>query len=93
MPSAARTEMRGVYGDRLKVAVSAAPEGGKANARLVQALAGWLDIPVDDIRIQSGHSSRDKVVAFSRTDEVELRKKLNQALHEAEQAKRAVHGC
>ncbi len=30
IPSAARTEVRGVYGDRLKVAVNAPPEGGKS---------------------------------------------------------------
>ena len=83
IPSAARTEMRGVYGDRLKVAVSAPPEGGKANARLVEALAGWLDMPVDDIRVESGHGGRDKVVAFSGIEEDELRDKLNRLLRGA----------
>lgn len=83
IPSAARTEMRGVYGDRLKVAVSAPPEGGKANARLIQALAGWLEIRVDDVRVESGHAGRDKVVAFSSMMEDELRDKLNRLLRGA----------
>ena len=77
MPSASRTEMRGVYGDRLKVAVSAPPEAGKANTRLIQALAGWLEIRIDDVRVESGHAGRDKVVAFSGMKEDELRDKLN----------------
>ena len=84
MPSAARTEVRGVYGDRLKVAVNAAPEGGKANARLVQALAAWLDLRVDDVTVRSGHGGRDKVVAFSGTTENELRDKLSGLLHQTE---------
>lgn len=83
IPSAARTEMRGVYGDRLKVAVSAPPEGGKANARLIQALAGWLEMRVDDVRVESGHAGRDKVVAFSSIMEDELRDKLNRLLRGA----------
>jgi uncharacterized protein (TIGR00251 family) len=84
IPGAARTEMRGVYGDRLKVAVSAPPEGGKANARLVQALAAWLDLRVDEVTVQSGHGGRDKMVAFSGIAESELRDKLSGLLHEAE---------
>jgi uncharacterized protein len=76
MPSADHNEVRGVYGERLKVAVAAPPEGGKANARLVQALAGWLGLRTEDVRVQSGHGGRDKVVAFSGMREHELREKL-----------------
>ena len=89
IPSAARTEMRGVYGDRLKVAVSAPPEAGKANARLIQALAGWLELRVDDVRVESGHAGRDKVVAFSGMMEDELRDKLNRLLRGAGPMRRA----
>jgi uncharacterized protein len=83
--------MRGVYGDRLKVAVNAPPEGGKANARLLQALAGWLDMPVDDVRLESGYTGRDKVVAFSGIMEDELREKLNRSLRGAGRTRRT-HG-
>jgi uncharacterized protein (TIGR00251 family) len=83
IPSAPRTEVRGFYGDRLKVAVSAPPEGGKANARLVQALAGWLEMPADDVQVESGHGGRDKVVGFSGIKEEELRDKLNRLLRGA----------
>jgi uncharacterized protein len=73
--------VRGLYGDRLKVAVSAPPEAGKANARLVQALAGWLTVRSDQVTVQSGHGGRDKVVAFSGMKEQELRDKLYTLLH------------
>lgn len=80
IPSASRTEIRGIYGDRLKVAVSAPPEGGKANARLIQALATWVGLRIDDVRVESGHGGRDKMVAFSGVDEAELRERLDRVL-------------
>jgi uncharacterized protein len=75
-PSAPRTEFRGVYGERLKVAVSAPPEDNRANEELVAALAGWLGLRRDAVGIESGHASRDKVVSFAGIDETELRAKL-----------------
>jgi hypothetical protein len=81
VPSAARTQIRGLYGDRLKIAVNAPPEGGRANARLVQALATWLGTKSEDVRIESGHGSRDKMVAFFGIKESALRAKLSVALY------------
>ena len=75
-PSAPRTRVGGVYGDRLKVAVAAPPEDNRANGELIEALARWLDMRRDDVRIESGHTSRDKVVCFSGIDEAELRSRL-----------------
>lgn len=71
-PSAARTAVVGLYGDRVKVAISAPAEGGKANARLIDALAGWMGLMRDNIHIKSGHGSRDKVVAFEGIDKADL---------------------
>jgi uncharacterized protein len=75
-PSAPRTRMGGIYGDRLKVAVAAPPEDNRANTELVEALARWLDLKRDAVRIESGHTSRDKVVSFSGINEAELRRRL-----------------
>ncbi len=69
------------------MAVNAPPEAGKANARLVQALAGWLDLRVDQVTVHTGHGGRDKVVAFSGIMEDELRGKLKRLLQDAEQAR------
>ena len=75
-PSAPRTALRGVYGDRLKVVVSAPPEDNRANHELVEALAGWLGLRREQVRVEAGLSSRDKVILVSGLSEVELRSRL-----------------
>lgn len=75
-PSAPRTLVRGLYGDRLRVSVNAAPEDGKANQALVEALAGWLGLPRASVKVVSGRTGRDKVVAFAEIEEEELRRRL-----------------
>ncbi len=75
-PSAPRTTVQGIYGDRIKIAVNAPPEDNRANRQLVAALADWLDLRRDEVRVESGHGSRDKVVAFSGIEEAELRSRL-----------------
>jgi uncharacterized protein YggU (UPF0235/DUF167 family) len=71
-PSAPRIELRGVYGDRLKLAVSAPPEDNRANRQVEGALAGWLGLPANEVRVLSGHASRDKVIAFTGLGRAEL---------------------
>lgn len=75
-PAASRTAVKGLYGDRVKVAVRAPAESGRANAELVDALARWTGVMRDNVYIKSGLSSRDKVVAFEGVDELELRNRL-----------------
>ncbi len=76
-PSARRTVLRGVYGDRLKISVCAPPEDNRANQELTDALANWLEMPRNSVRLEAGHRSRDKTVVFTGLDERELRRKLN----------------
>lgn len=45
--------------------MSAAPEAGKANDAVVRLLAEALALPVREIEIVSGHSSRDKIVELA----------------------------
>lgn len=79
-PSARRTVLRGLYGDRLKVAVSAPPEDNRANQALTEVLAAWLGLRREDVRIEAGHASRDKMVAFAGISEAQLRSKLARLL-------------
>ncbi len=79
-PSAPRVELIGLYGDRLKVALSAPPEGNRANKQLEQALAGWLGLKRGSVEVRAGHASRDKVVAFTGTTGAELRSRLEDLL-------------
>lgn len=75
-PSSRRTALQGVYGDRIKVSISAPPEDNRANKELISALAVWLDVGKDRVWVASGHASRDKVVGVSGITEPELRKRL-----------------
>jgi uncharacterized protein len=75
-PASVRTAVRGMYGERLKVAVSAPPEDDRANRELVSTVADWLGLPRDNVTIASGHASRDKTLAFKGIEEAELRSRL-----------------
>ncbi len=75
-PSAARTAVKGLYGDRVKVAINAPAEDGRANAELVEALARWMGLMRDTIRVKNGQASRDKVLSFEGIEETELASKL-----------------
>ncbi|MFL5955149.1 MAG: DUF167 domain-containing protein [Gaiellaceae bacterium] len=74
-PGAKRSTIVGRHGAAWKVRVSAAPEGGRANAAVVKLLADTLSLRESDVRIVSGHASRDKTVALAgvRPDEIERR--------------------
>lgn len=78
-PGAKRTRIVGEYGDRLKIQVNAPPEGGRANARLIQALAQWLAVPEAKISIVAGANARDKVIAIEGLGPEEARGRLVRA--------------
>lgn len=62
VPGAKRDEVAGALGDRLKVRVSAPPEGGKANRAICALLAGALGVRERDVEIVAGASSAEKGV-------------------------------
>ena len=61
-PGASRSRVVGWHGARLKLAVSAPPEQGKANSEVLKLLAGALEIPLRRLQLQAGETSRSKVV-------------------------------
>jgi uncharacterized protein YggU (UPF0235/DUF167 family) len=65
----------GRHGEAWKIRVSAPPEGGRANAAVVQLLADTLDVPARTISVVSGHGARDKLVELAgiAPDEIERR--------------------
>lgn len=75
-PSARRTRIAGIYGDRVKVHVSAPPEDGRANAELTSSLASWLGLSPGCVTVHSGNKGRDKLLAFSGIAEPDLRLRL-----------------
>ena len=61
VPGASRDGIAGVLGDRLKVRVSAPPEGGKANKAIARVLAKALGVRAADVTLESGASNAMKV--------------------------------
>lgn len=61
-PRASRARIGPVHGDRLKVAVTAPPVEGAANAALVETLARKLSVPRSRVEVVSGHGSRRKTL-------------------------------
>ena len=61
-PGAPRDEIRGVHDGALVLAVTAAPERGKANRAVLGLLARRLGVPKNTLELVSGETSRDKVV-------------------------------
>jgi len=76
VPGASRDRIVGLYGDALKVQVTAAPEGGKANARIEAVLAYALGIAAREVQVVQGHGNPRKVVAVRGLSQDELRRHL-----------------
>jgi len=62
VPRSHRDGVVGLYGDALKVRLTAPPVKGRANQALRAFLAERLDVPVGAVEVVSGHTSRHKVV-------------------------------
>jgi uncharacterized protein (TIGR00251 family) len=63
---APKNEIRGYLTDgTMKVAISAAPEKGKANLALKKFLAGEFKVKKEQIEIISGETSRAKLVKIN----------------------------
>jgi uncharacterized protein (TIGR00251 family) len=63
VPGASRTRVVGVLGSALKVAVTAPPEAGEANAAVAALLASVFGVKKGDVTILSGHAQPLKRVA------------------------------
>lgn len=61
-PGAKKTEVSGLHGVCLKIRLAAPPVDGKANECLLRALADWLDVPLRQVKLKSGETSRKKTV-------------------------------
>lgn len=77
VPGASRDEIAGVLGDRLKVRVSAPPEGGKANRAVCAAIAKALGVKPKNVEVVTGHSSPEKSVRVVGKDADSIRRALS----------------
>ncbi|MBW7907719.1 MAG: YggU family protein [Kiritimatiellae bacterium] len=63
-PRASRTEVAGTHGEALKIRLQAPPVDGAANEALIEFLAEALQVPRSTIRIERGHTGRNKEISI-----------------------------
>ncbi|MCP4268348.1 MAG: YggU family protein [Candidatus Brocadiaceae bacterium] len=68
-PNASKDRLVGEHAEQLKIAVTVAPEKGKANKAVIKVLSKWLGVKNSDIQIISGETSRDKKVFIGNINE------------------------
>ncbi len=59
-PKASRDQVVGLHCDAVKVAITAPPVDGKANAHVIKLLAQWFDVAKSQIELQRGELNRHK---------------------------------
>ena len=62
VPGSSRDKVVGMLGDRLKIAVAAAPEGGKANRAIRELLSRQFNVPTRDVHVVEGKTRPQKVI-------------------------------
>jgi uncharacterized protein (TIGR00251 family) len=60
-PGARKNAVLGEQAGALKVAVTAPPEDGRANAALVEVLRDWLGVKRSQVELAGGATGRNKV--------------------------------
>ena len=64
-PGAKQTAVAGRHGDALKIRLAAPPVDGKANAGLRRFLADAFGVPLSNVALVRGDTSRAKVVRIA----------------------------
>lgn len=61
-PKASSDGFVGLHGDRLKIRITTAPTDGKANKHLLAFLADAFGVPLRQVTLEAGETSRQKTV-------------------------------
>jgi uncharacterized protein (TIGR00251 family) len=77
VPGSKSAGIVGRHGEAWKLRVTAAPERGRANDAAVELLAETLRVRPADVRLVSGHGSRDKVVEVAGIEPSEAERRLS----------------
>lgn len=74
-PRAAKNEISGLFGDAVRLRLTAPPVDGAANAACIEFLSGLFKIPKQQIEIISGLTGRNKIIKLYgiKRDEVAIR--------------------
>jgi len=71
-PRASRAKIGPMHDGRLKIAVTAPPVDGEANAAVIELFAKQLGIPRSSIEIVAGASSRRKTLKLANVTEQQI---------------------
>ena len=75
-PRAARNRFQGMYGDALKISLTAPPVEGAANCLCRDFLAELLELPRALVEVVGGHKSRRKTIYVESLSGIELKTRL-----------------
>ena len=81
-PGSSADRVLGEHGGALKVAVTAAPEKGKANKAVCVLIAKALGYKKSQVAIVKGETSRDKQVYIAGTTPEEVAKRISERIQE-----------
>lgn len=76
VPGASRNKVVGVLGDRLKLAVMAPPEAGKANKAVCASIAKLIRVPARDVQVTVGGATPQKTLTVTGLTPQELADRL-----------------
>ncbi len=78
VPGSSRDAIAGVLGESLKIATSAPPEKGKANAAIAKILAQTLGLNKRDVQLVSGQTNPRKDFLLTGMNAEQIREKLSE---------------
>jgi uncharacterized protein len=79
-PGSRKTEIRGIIGNELKLAVIAVPEKGRANTAILDLLAKSLGLKKSQLEIIHGETQSTKQILVSECALPDLMNRIEQAL-------------
>ena len=82
VPGSSRTRLAGLLGDRLKVSVSAPPEGGRANRAVCELFANLLHVSRRSVIVQIGQNQPFKTIEVLGVSLCNLTERLRTLLNE-----------
>jgi uncharacterized protein (TIGR00251 family) len=64
LPRSSKNMIAGLFGDALKIKLTAPPVDGSANNLCINYLAKQLSVPASRLKIVSGHTGKTKYILF-----------------------------
>ena len=82
VPGSSRNQIVGIWDTSLRLAVTAPPEGGKANKQVIRLVADAFDVKRSDVAIAHGQTQPLKRIRIRGLNAIELRRRLTAIIGE-----------